>query len=292
MTHAEYPKQPEGDRLLNPAGTSEAPPKGFILFCKDFWLETCTRVGEDGETKRQPNLLGHSLIAGALLLFMGGNLIWLNSFANAKANQWFGDPIRRELAPFKQDLGEELSPETRLREQLAEIQYRREKHSVVMLHFYERHFVSLSMASGSALIAATCLFFISKQGWKNVNNSLINVFVVTSSIALLFNQLPQLFEHDINIEVNRKLYLQYVALENQVRSYLATQGTLGTDSPEPNQFETIEINQFICNVDKELEELNQIPLQFDASQVIKVQNFMDSQLGDSMTAQPGSEPSN
>jgi len=248
---------------------------------KRSWRDTFIRNGE--QDTLQPNFLAHCLIAGSTLVLILSTFLMLRGFAHAKASKWLKAPeIRQEVAVAKQGTTQLTPVEIRLQGQLTEIESRIERHTAVMIYFYQQYFISLSMASGLGLIAAFCLFFISRDGWQKANNALINVFMVTSSAALLYNQLPALFKQDINLAANRDLYLQYIALQNKVLSYQATGGTTGINPERPDEFvDNVKPSLFIHEVDRKLTQLNQIPIEFDAAQIIKIPDFreIDSQTG-------------
>jgi len=261
--------------------TSREMPDKLLSESKRFWKDTFIREGEQGTL--QPNFLAHCLITGATLVLILSTFLMLRGFAHAKATEWLKAPeIKQEVVVAKQGTTQLTPVEIRLQGQLTEIESRIERHTAVMIYFYQQYFISLSMASGLGLIAALCLFFISRDGWQKANNALINVFMVTSSTALLYNQLPHLFKQDINLAANQKLYLDYIALQNKVLSYQATGGTTDINPDRPDEFiADVNPSLFIHEIDKNLAQLNQIPIEFDATQIIRIPDFreIDSQPG-------------
>lgn len=132
------------------------------------------------------------------------------------------------------------------------------------------------MTSGLAIIAGICLFFISKLGWQNANNALINIFIVTTSAGLLYQQLPVIFKQEINLGANRVLYIKYTELSYELLSYLATKHVKSLAPENPNQLTEVEPKIFIHSIDNKLAELNQIPIEFDATRVIKLNDVPNS----------------
>jgi hypothetical protein len=260
---------------------SRETPDRLLSESKRSWRNTFIREGE--QNTLQPNLLAHCLITGGTLVLILITFVGLRGFANVKANEWLKAPAIKQEVLVPEQGATQLTPvQTRLQGQLTEIESRIERHTAVMIYFYQQYFISLSLASGLGLIAAFCLFFISRDGWQKANNALINVFMVTSSAALLYNQLPALFKQDINLSANRDLYLQYAALQNKVLSYQATGGTTGINLDRPDEFvDNVKPSLFIHEVDRKLAQLNQIPIEFDAAQIIKIPDFreIDSQTG-------------
>jgi hypothetical protein len=85
-----------------------------------------------------------------------------------------------------------------------------------------------------------------------------------------------MFKHDINLGANRGLYLKYVELSNELTSYLATKLSKNIDPQNPNQLSEVEPKQFIHYIDKKLAALNQIPIEFDATRIIKLNDLKDT----------------
>jgi hypothetical protein len=131
------------------------------------------------------------------------------------------------------------------------------------------------MTSGLAIIAGICLFFIAQFGWKNSNPALINIFIVTASAGLIYQRLPEIFKQDINLQSNGVLYLKYTELNNEFMSYLATQLAKNIEPNNPNILVAVEYKKFIHYIDNKLSELNQLPIEFDATRVIKLNDLQD-----------------
>lgn len=277
---------------MSDTSTSETTPKNsvseqenvlsgrFISMFKNLKL---TRSSKEG-VGVQPSFLGHCLLAGAQLIFISGTFLVLNWVASDKAYHWLKLTEVSSLPQETNILPLESVERARLEAQFKEIQLRIERHAEVMIYFYKQYFISLSMSSGLALVAGISIFFISRDGWSKANNALINIFIVTSSAALLYNQLPGLFKQDINLEANRELYLSYTSLKDEVLSYMATGGIAGSDPTKPELFSPVDSKQFIHAIDKRLAELNQIPIEFDATQIITAPDFraIDPQSGNSL----------
>lgn len=235
---------------------------------RDIWRRSYHTETTEEHHKGQPTLLGHVLITTGLLT---ANLVvfaLLSVFAENKAQEWLAGTSSMQVP--EQTVIEAPLLRERLTEQFGEIRTRRDRHAKVMVYFYKQYFLSLSMASGSALIAILLAFFISRDGWEKTNNGLINAFFVSFSAAILYTQIPGLFQQEKNLKANRELYLSYEALGNQVLSYLATQNTIGSNPEQPNQVSPMPPEQFILQIDQQLVTLNQIPIDFDANQVIKL----------------------
>lgn len=147
----------------------------------------------------------------------------------------------------------------RLRSQFLRIQTRAVIHGDVMAFFYGRSFVTLVVVSVSGVAGVLCLFFISKDGWSDCNNLLLNLFVVSAGIVVLYGNLSIFLKFDANTQNNTELYLAYLGLKEEFLSYLVTQQTsAGETLPPP---------EFVHYIDRQLTVLNTITLDFDNQKV-------------------------
>ena len=146
-----------------------------------------------------------------------------------------------------------------------------------MLYFYRQHFLSISMASGLALVAGICVIFVAEEGIGDANPALMNIFITTASAALLYQRIPGIFQQELNREANRSLFLKYSDLGNTVLSYLAT-GKIRNNLPITNQAfaKKLDADKFVHFIDQELARFNQLPIEFDATKVIKITDLSES----------------
>jgi len=112
----------------------------------------------------------------------------------------------------------------------------------------------------SGILSAISLLFISKAGWLNVSRYVITIFLVTTSSAAFFGGFPLLFKQKQNIDENKKLFLAYSALANQVLSYAAT----GEDLRKK---EKAGMKDFIHRIDTALAELYTFPIELEPSAI-------------------------
>lgn len=257
-----------------------------ITTFQDRFIETLSRHSEDKKT-RQPNLLGHILITSTLGISIF--ILWgfLNWFASNKAKEWLVPQTINPKPIFTENFKAKPAVQERLNEQFDEIQTRIKSHSDVMIYFYKQSYVCGSMSLALAITSALCTFFISRDGWEKANNGLINAFLVTTSAAFVYNQIPVIFKQENNIAGNRTLYLEYVALRNEFLSYAATGGTIGGDTTQPIVFSSVDTNQFIHQIDRRLAELNQIAIDFDLSRVADGPDFQPGNIRGASDFQPG-----
>jgi len=226
------------------------------------------------EKVKQPVVV-HSLITSTLLATSLGVATILNSYAEGVGFQWTKDLKSAELVvqkemditQLKQNIKnvEKNTKEQRIREQLQEIRQRAKSHINVMIYFYARYFVAVSLGTVSSLITGVCLFFISKGGWNQANRYVVNVFIFTSGSTIFFSSMPIIFKLEKNIADNKFLYLNYVALENEVLSYFATNEDLNSKK--------IDSSFFIHYLDQQLAKTNQLAVGFDSTQIPKYQDI-------------------
>jgi hypothetical protein len=206
-------------------------------------------------------LVGFALFLIAVGVALGA---WLNYSASAASKEWIRNLQFNDKSFASANLPSRVPASTeqvRLMEQFREVGGRAHMHMHVMQYFYTRYDLALLLASGAAVVAAFCLFHISKKGWDEANAYVQVLFVIAAGTALLLGVFPRLFRQDQNIADNKALYINYVALGNEIRTYLAT-GTavLPTDT-------SVTLPEFVRYVDNRLATLNAIPVGFDETQV-------------------------
>ena len=117
-----------------------------------------------------------------------------------------------------------LTPEEqgRLKQQQLEARGRARFHLWASVFIFSNYYLSAIMFSLTSALAAILLAFISKTGWKEANEYLVTLFLVTAATAVFYKAFPALFMQEQSIEANRRLYLRYVALEDRILTYAAT----------------------------------------------------------------------
>ena len=119
--------------------------------------------------------------------------------------------------------------------------------------------MSIIMASISGIVAAVSLLFISKSGWDDISSFVKMIFIIFTCSAIFYGAFPSIFKHKENIEQNKKLYIAYTNLENQILSYVST----GKNTDQIS----VTVSDFIIIVNKQLDELNSIPIELDPSAI-------------------------
>ena len=170
----------------------------------------------------------------------------------------------------------------RLRGQYQEIRTRMNHHLSVLKMFYVTFYTTILMSGGLAAIAAIMLLFIAMDGWKSSNPYARNLFLIATVSATFCAAFPSLFQQQRNIDENTRLYLEYVALTNEMCTYTTTGGA----SDETN----IERKDFIRNVDRQLKALNKIAVGFDVSKVPDFTSALQKASGTSQTGGSAAVP--
>jgi hypothetical protein len=201
----------------------------------------------------------------ALLLAVGwGFGMWLNWSSEQQSSAWMRNLQFADSADItgplsvKADSSAQLD---RLVHQFRETGGRAYMHVSIMKYFYTRYYMALVMAAGAAVVAAFCLFHISKEGWNQARPSVQLIFVIAAGTALLLGVFPKLFRQDENIADNKTLYIQYVALGNEIRTYLATRR-----AELPNDT-SVTLPEFVRHIDIQLATLHKIPVGFDQTKI-------------------------
>ncbi|MBW4636926.1 MAG: hypothetical protein KME05_01605 [Gloeocapsa sp. UFS-A4-WI-NPMV-4B04] len=232
-------------------------------------------------------LLNHGILTFGLLAITLSGAFFLNWFAGEQSDKWtqglkynpMSQQIPEQLSSKDKNLqayinklpNATLAEKARLFEQLKEIQNRARSHISVARAFYIWNYQSLSIAAVSSIVAAVSLLFLSRRGWDGSNKYVINVFIVSFSITVVVGVFPALFKQEENISNNTRTYLAYIALDNRLNSYIATQEFTGlkpANTSNSTQLLPVKnIKDVIRSVDDELATLNNIYIGFDASKI-------------------------
>ncbi|MEQ8756367.1 MAG: hypothetical protein RID09_23035 [Coleofasciculus sp. G1-WW12-02] len=227
----------------------------------------------DEQKQGQPTVMGHFLIILTLLAILVGAYFSKERVAEHRANQWLSDWQNYSNKPLKYPANS-FQPSTngasfskaelqRIDQQLQEVHARIEIHEQIMKSFYRRYYTTTSLAAGAGIGAGICLFIITREGWKQANKGLITIFLVASTSALFFREIPRIFKYEENFMKNFQQYREYVALRNKIYSFLATE-TVITEVPKVTQeFERPDAEQFILSVDQRLAQLHEIHIGFN-----------------------------
>lgn len=218
------------------------------------------------------NLAPYVYIVLGLLL-----LTWLvaegvNKFAKNKADSWSA-PLQPHLhaspndePQFRGTLQIEESEKQRLRSQYAEIRGRMLHHLEIMAGFFANYYMAINMVSLLGAVSGICLFYIANKGWAGASPFVITVGVYTTVAAAYYLSFVTVFKQQENISDNKFLYLQYVALGNELLSYCAT-GTSEVTPPETPE-------AFIRRMDKRMAMTNNIAIGFDYTKIVDYKHIL------------------
>lgn len=204
----------------------------------------------------------HAAIVVGLVLFSVITSAVIPARARSDAGTWL-----MELAPRKMqaptecfcEVGATAQERDRLRSQLDLARKRADHHLTVAVYFFSNYYMAILQAFVMGALAAISLFFITKVGYAHANAYVITLFMTATALATIYGSFPAVFRQEDNVAENKALYLRYIALQNQMLSYAAT-GVGGEAGKVPAA-------EYIIRVDKELNQLNNIAIGFDASKL-------------------------
>lgn len=159
------------------------------------------------------------------------------------------------------------SERARLLDQIKTIRGRAIHHFSVMKFFYSRYYMAISVVLVSSVITAIALLFITRAGWDNASPYVITVFITAAALTAYFGAFPPVFQQSQNIADNKKLYLQYIGLHDEVMSFLSLQQNLNGEAKTASEF--------IHYVDKQLIQLNTFAIGFDNTKVPNYKGTFD-----------------
>jgi hypothetical protein len=229
-----------------------------------FWRYAIKTGSPDETKKKQPTIGGHIGIAAAMLLAFLIVHFGLGAYISNLQNSWLEtaqasktleskkqeEQIQRAnivaIAPIKKD---------RLLQQFVDIQNLEARYLKMTRYFGREYFVATVMKYICGLIAAVCAFFVSRDGWEKSNNSLINIFFVSSIALTYYTDSVGIFKHQANLQTSLDLYLRCISTKNMVLSYYAYK----------QDTQPIPVDQFINNLDAKIDELGQFKWGLDGN---------------------------
>lgn len=250
---------------------------------------------------RKLTFVGHVALTSSILVFT----IIAYIFGLCLSTFWEGEWLRKEIETpppvkqvelfNKQTLNPEDRQQLRLVEQLNTINDLKARHCRIMSFFYKQYFCWLSLGGTAALVSLLCIFFISKEGWKETNNALINLGVTSFGVTLFALNTTQVFQQSENLKTSQNLYIGYVGLQHDLLSAIATKEIIKSDKT------VIKLDdknrgyaQLIQDVDTQMKVLNFVRLGFDPTPISDLRNRLDSTIGTGtsikQTVAPASSP--
>ncbi len=255
----------------------------------------------------------HVVLAGVLI-----GVIYALSCAVLETAKGWSKNWHEYLVPQKEQLltfpeGNQLTAaeQVRLKDQLERTRQRSLLHLDVMTFYYTRNYMAIIMLLLVASLAAITLVLIGKRGWEATTQYIITTFFIMMAASVFFGAWPKVFRQEQNITDNKVFFLKYMALENEIFSYVVTNEALNymittqelkkplvsastvtptpapgaTEVPPPKSGDTpkqvsrasisLSAKDFIHSVDLQLAQDN-IALGFDYTQVPNYKNAFDT----------------
>ena len=211
------------------------------------------------------------LVAAILLLVFGGGVKFLNYESGKNAKQWLSGDLdrfaeQRDLAFTANHLVVDEPMKNRLEQQYDSIRARAKTHQEIMIYYYSRYYMAITMATITGIIATMMMAIVSKKGWENASPYIIAIFLTTSGLTAYFAAFPTLFEQKRNIEDNKTLYAIYLNLEDRLLTFAAT--------GEDVDGRCLGMNLFLHKIDRELIKNNKLPIELNQSGISQVNQDM------------------
>jgi hypothetical protein len=170
-----------------------------------------------------------------------------------------------------------VAASARLEQDYVEIRSRMEHHLEVLAYFYANYFRAIVMGSLLGAVSAVSLFYIANKGWTNANPYVVVVFVFSAVMGAYYLSYVTIFREQENISDNKVLYLQYVALGNEILTYCATGST---DDPQ------ITIDKFVRQIDTQMATANNIAIGFDYTKIADYKQILSERRNSEANEQP------
>lgn len=265
-----------------------------------------------------PSLLAHGLLSGALML--GALALYGSTWAsiNKLSDDWRVCAVINKGGNMSQakgtpatlpdlqtvfanidSLGDSASKDkvldsqkARLQEQLKQLDIAQKTACSIGIFFFANRNAALSVSTAAGILAITSLAIVSKKGWEETNNTIINIGVSSGLILFTLWTFGQLYGQGVNYESHKIKQAMATDLINSVASATANQSAIGF--PDPNSIAKpapLDLNTFtgmttlIRALDSKLEILNKPEFSGDTS-------FAESsakRIGDLLNS-PGKEP--
>lgn len=191
------------------------------------------------EKTYQPTFLGHIALSSGLITLvviaycamLAASSLWLKSWINIPAKL-----TSEQLEAATARLSSTSTERNRLILQFQDVEDLADKHARIMGFFYQQYYISVAMIGTSASMVLVSLFFISKAGWDKVNNAVINIFIVSTTVFVFYGNISLIFQQRDNLEKSQEIYLRYLNLRNEILSYWATSETPVDGEVPPAKF--------------------------------------------------------
>ncbi len=296
--------------MCDQAGPSNGMPK----WSRTRWGRRLAKtVWVNNEPRLNPSLLAHGLLIFGVLI--GGTTLYVSALASifSLSDEWrvcsainsveitghskgIPDtlPNLRTVFANIDSLGtsKSASPilqsqKDRLKEQLKQLDIAQRRACTVSIFFFANRNAALTVSTAMGILAITSLAVVSKKGWDDTNNAIINIGI--SSGLLLFSMwtFSQLYGQEINYESNSSKQTLASDLINSVASAAANRSAIGypeadrTSKPDPIDLDTSTgMTTLIRALDGKLLLLNKMEFtgdtSFAESSARRISNLMNS----------------
>jgi hypothetical protein len=156
-------------------------------------------------------------------------------------------------------VGATTNEQRRFQEQVHHISNRALHHFDVMQFFYTNHYMQLMLAAIFGGIGTIALTLVSKSGWNNANPYLVSLFLTVTIATAFFIAFPNMCKMDENVAKNKALYIKYIALLNDARTYTAVTNI----SQSVKCTNTVPVCEIILYLDGEMKKAHDIAVSFD-----------------------------
>lgn len=248
----------------------------FIL-----WLKKLDLI--DNEINKEITFFGHICLTGLLMSITAISFLGMLIFANIHQNKWINfskvEIIRwSDLSKSKSFVMPTDGQKYRLDRQLDTINELVLQHGRIMSFFYQHYYISLSIGIGGSFVALLCILFISKEGWKNTNNAIINISTTCFGIGLFFLTTSKVFQQEDNLKTSQNLYINDLHLRNSFLTVVHTnRGSIDSEVKKNDPLKIYDI--LIRDTDAKLKDLSLIRIGFDPTPIFGINNKIGGIIG-------------
>jgi hypothetical protein len=217
-----------------------------------------------------PSLLAHGLLSGALLF--GALALYGSTWAsiNKLSDDWRvcavikgGNTSQAKGTPAAlpdlqavfaniDSLGGRASKNTvltsqkaRLKEQLKQLDIAQKAACSIGIFFFANRNAALTVSTAAGILTITSLAIVSKKGWEETNNTIINIGVSSGLILFTIWTFSQLYGQGINYESHKIKQALATDLINSVASATANHSAIGFPDPNsPSKPAPLDLNTF------------------------------------------------
>lgn len=231
------------------------------------------------DTPPKITFTGHVALSGGLLIaaFAGYGVAvnipskweveWVKCSDPTAKNDKSSAKPEKDLMFYDGDKPIDKVYQQRLQAQMHTINELMQRYCNVMAFFYKHYYASLTVSVGYSLVALLALFFISKKGWDDANNALINVMITCGGVAIYFTTLSQVFQQRENLKISQDLYVAAFTLKHELSSFAATRKKKDSPASEIEKDEA-EIVAQINAIDSRIAQFGMIRIGFDPTPVL------------------------